>query len=147
MAGVGARVSSLPHECAGAARQAFRILHFGFVAAPLLAGADKFANILTDWTIYLAPVVPDTLGVSAQTFMYIVGAVEIVAGLLVAVRPAIGALVVAAWLVGIIVNLLILGAFYDVALRDFGLFLGAIALARLACGFAHSHRGEAHPAA
>ena len=113
-------------------RQAFLLLRTVFTVAPILFGLDKFANLLTDWTTYLAPVATSVIPVSAQTFMYAVGVIEVLAGILVAVRPRIGSLVVAAWLVGIIVNLLILGNFYDVALRDFGLFVGAVALNRLA---------------
>jgi uncharacterized membrane protein YphA (DoxX/SURF4 family) len=115
--------------------QAFLILLIGFTAAPLLAGADKFFGILTDWTKYLAPVFPNLLGINAQTFMYAVGIIEIVAGLLVLSKPSIGGYVVAAWLLGIIVNLLLLHNFYDIALRDLGLSLGALALARLANHF------------
>jgi hypothetical protein len=114
------------------ARQAFILLRTVFTVAPVLFGLDKFFNLLTDWTIYLAPAATAVLPVSAQVFMYGVGAVEVVAGVLVALRPRIGSLVVAAWLLGIIVNLLILGSFYDVALRDFGLLVGALALNRLA---------------
>ena len=114
------------------ARQAFLLLRTVFTVAPILFGLDKFFNLLTDWTIYLAPVATAVVPVSAQAFMYGVGAIEILAGLLVALRPRIGSLVVAAWLLGIIVNLLVLGSFYDVALRDFGLLVGALALNRLA---------------
>jgi len=117
---------------ADASRQAFLLLRTVFTVAPVLFGLDKFTNILTDWTGYLAPIVPDTLHLPGQTVMYAVGVIEIIAGILVALRPRIGSLVVAAWLIGIIVNLLILGAFFDVALRDFGLFVGALALNRLA---------------
>ena len=95
-------------------------------------GLDKFTNLLTDWTQYVAPFLPNMLGVSKQTFMYGVGVVEIVAGVLVALMPRYAAYVVAAWLAGIIANLLILGQHLDVALRDFGLFIAALALARLA---------------
>lgn len=112
--------------------QAFRILHIGYVLLPLIAGADKFLGLLADWEAYLAPVVTDTLGMDATTIMRIVGGVELVAAVLVLIRPAIGGYVVAAWLAVIIVNLLVLGDFYDVALRDFGLLLGALALVRLA---------------
>lgn len=112
--------------------QAFRILHIGYVLLPLIAGADKFVGLLADWEAYLAPVVTDTLGMDATTIMRIVGGVELVAAVLVLIRPGIGGYVVAAWLAVIIVNLLVLGDFYDVALRDFGLLLGALALARLA---------------
>jgi hypothetical protein len=114
------------------ARQAFRILHLGFVVAPILAGLDKFFELLVDWDQYLAPVVTDVLPVSGHTVMLVVGVVEIAAGVLVALRPRIGGYVVAAWLWLIIVNLLVLGDYFDVALRDFGLSLGALALARLA---------------
>lgn len=114
-----------------AAHQAFGILRFAFAAIPIIAGLDKFFNLLVDWTIYLAPIVPSTLGISAQMFMFIVGAVEIVAGILVAVKPRIGGYIVAAWLAGIILNILILGDYYDIAARDLGLALGALALARL----------------
>jgi hypothetical protein len=117
------------------ARQAFRILHVGFVVAPVLAGLDKFFDLLVDWDRYLAPVATDLLPVSAHTIMLAAGVVEIAAGVLVALRPRIGGYVVAAWLWAIIVNLLVLGDFFDVALRDFGLSLGALALARLAEAF------------
>lgn len=113
-------------------RQAYQLLHWGFVAAPVIAGLDKFSHLLTNWDQYLAPVFARALGGSAHGFMLVVGVVEIVAGLLVAVRPRIGAYVVAAWLAGIIVNLLLSGSYYDIALRDFGLCLGALALGRLA---------------
>jgi uncharacterized membrane protein YphA (DoxX/SURF4 family) len=112
-------------------RQAFFLLRTVFTVAPILFGLDKFTNILTDWTIYLAPVATSVVPVSAQTFMYIVGVVEIIAGIAVAVRPRFGSLLVAVWLLGIIINLLVLGSFYDVALRDFGLLVGALALNRL----------------
>ena len=112
--------------------QAYRILHFGFVVAPIVAGLDKFFNFLADWTIYLAPVFPSMLGIDARTFMYGVGAVEIAAGITVALMPRFAAYVVAAWLLGIIGNLFLLGQHYDIALRDFGLFLGALSLGRLA---------------
>lgn len=123
----------MPTELASSSElshQAFRILHVAFVAAPTLAGLDKFFEVLTDWDRYLAPPFARLLG--GHTFMLVVGVVEIAAGLLVALRPKIGGYVVAAWLAGIIVNLLVLGSFYDVALRDLGLMLGALALARLA---------------
>lgn len=115
-----------------AVRQAYWILYLGFIAAPILAGLDKFLGVLGAWEAYLWPGVPELLGIAPGTFLGVVGAVEIVAGLLVAVKPRIGGYVVAAWLGGIIVNLLLLGDFLDVALRDLGLLLGALALARLA---------------
>jgi hypothetical protein len=113
------------------ARQAYHILHWGFVAAPTIAGIDKFTHLLTNWDMYLAHSVEKLLPMSGHAFMMLVGVVEIIAGLLVALRPRIGAYVVAAWLFGIIVNLLLVSGYYDVALRDFGLMLGAIALGRL----------------
>ena len=118
-------------------RQAFVMLRTVFTVAPILFGLDKFTNILADWTVYLAPVATSVVPLSAQTIMYVVGVVEIIAGILVAVRPRIGSLIVAVWLLGIIVNLLILGSFYDVALRDFGLLVGALALNRLAMARSH----------
>jgi hypothetical protein len=117
------------------AYQAYQLLYLGFVVAPLVAGLDKFAHVLTDWDKYLAPVVAGLLPFSAQTFMLFVGIVEIGAAVLVAVRPQIGAYVVAAWLAGIVINLLLIPAYLDVALRDFGLMLGALALARLSQEF------------
>src|SRR5262245_55383969 len=113
------------------AHQAYMILLVAFVAAPILAGLDKYFNILTDWPRYLAPIIPNWTGIAPATFMMIVGAVEIVAGMVVAFRPSVGGYIVAAWLWGIIINLLLVPGFYDVALRDFGLSLGALALARL----------------
>ena len=102
------------------ARQAFRILHVAFVVAPVLAGLDKFFDVLVGWDRYLAPVVTDVLPVSAHTVMMAVGVVEIFAGTLVALRPRIGGYVVVVWLWAVIVNLLIAGDYFDIALRDFG---------------------------
>ncbi|MET4588922.1 hypothetical protein [Arthrobacter sp. 754] len=112
-------------------RQAFFLLRTVFTVAPIIFGLDKFTNILADWTIYLAPVATSVVPVPPQTFMYVVGVVEIIAGIAVALRPRFGSLLVAVWLLGIIVNLLVLGSFYDVALRDFGLMVAALALNRL----------------
>ncbi len=114
--------------------QAYQILHWGFVVAPVLAGLDKFFMKLVDWTMYLWPPLGNLVG-SPRLFMEIVGAIEIVAGCLVAFKPKIGALIVAFWLWGIIINLLLLGNYFDIALRDFGLSLGALALSRLAAVF------------
>ena len=121
------------------AYQAYLILRTGFIVAPILFGLDKFANLLTDWTAYLAPAVDRLIPGTATTAMVAVGVIEIVAGLVVAVRPKFGGYLVAAWLAGIIVNLLLLGDRYDVALRDFGLLLAALALARLATAFQPTH--------
>src|SRR3954451_23093187 len=124
-----------PADRAGtAAQQALLLLRTVFTVAPIVFGLDKFANLLTDWPGYLAPFVDRLVPGTAQQAMYAVGVIEILAGILVALRPRYGAVVVAAWLAGIIVNLLILGDYYDVALRDFGLLVGALALWRLACG-------------
>jgi hypothetical protein len=117
------------------AYQAYRLLHWAFVAAPVIAGLDKFFDLLTHWDKYLAPSLLNLSPLSAAGTMDAVGFVEIIAGLVVALRPRIGAYVVAAWLAGVIVNLLLVGGYYDVALRDFGLFLGALALARLSATY------------
>jgi hypothetical protein len=114
------------------ARQAFVLLRTVFTIAPIAFGLDKFFDILTNWQQYLAPWVNDLVPGTAHQAMLAVGAVEILAGVLVAVRPAIGAYVVAAWLAGIIINLLTIGDYYDIALRDFGLLVGALALAMMA---------------
>ncbi len=120
--------------------RAFFLLRTVFTIAPIAFGLDKFANFLTDWTIYLAPWINDIVPGDAQDAMYMVGGIEIVAGVLVAVAPRLGAFIVAAWLLGIIVDLLTLGDFYDVALRDFGLLVGALALGLLAQGRSqHKH--------
>lgn len=115
--------------------QAFWLLRIGFTVAPILFGLDKFAHVLTDWDRYLAPEFSDLFNADPHTLMYFVGAIEIVAGLVVSLRPRFGGYLVAAWLAGIIVNLLLMADFYDVALRDFGLLLAALSLARLAAAF------------
>lgn len=117
------------------ARQAYNILRFGFTVAPIIAGADKYFHFLANWDQYLAPRVERMLPVSGHNFMLAVGLIEIVAGVLVAIKPKIGGIVVALWLCGIIVNLLLIPGYYDVALRDLGLALGALALSRLATEF------------
>ena len=116
--------------------QAFLALRTVFIVAPVLFGLDKFANLLTDWPQYLAPWINDIVPGSGQDAMYVIGVVEIVAGVAVALIPRYGALIVAAWLAGIILNLLTIPDFYDVALRDFGLLVGALALSRLAAKYA-----------
>jgi hypothetical protein len=127
--------------------QAYALLRTGFAVAPILFGLDKFFEVLVDWPIYLAPWVNDIAPGSAQDFMYVVGAVEILAGLLVALRPRYGAYLVAAWLGGIIVNLLSHSGYYDIALRDFGLLIGAVALGRLAAVYDAPARRSAARAA
>ncbi len=109
--------------------QAYQLLHFGFAIVPILAGLDKFFNILTEWTQYLSA--PFTVFADPQTTMFVVGAIEILVGIGVWVKPQIFSYIVAVWLLAIIANLLILGGFYDIALRDIGLFCGALALGRL----------------
>ena len=118
------------------AYQAFVLLRTAFTVAPIVFGLDKFTNLLTDWPAYLAPWIDGIVPGTAQQAMYAVGVVEIVAGIVVAVAPRIGGWLVAAWLAGIIVNLLTVPGFYDIALRDVGLLAGAVALARLAAAFA-----------
>jgi uncharacterized membrane protein YphA (DoxX/SURF4 family) len=116
-----------------AARQAFLLLRIAFTVAPILFGLDKFANVLTDdWTKYLSSEFNSILPGNADDAMSIVGVIEVVAGVVVALAPRYGSLLVAGWLGGIIVNLLLVGGYGDVALRDFGLMLGALTLARLA---------------
>ncbi len=117
--------------------QALLLLRIGFTVAPILFGLDKFFDVLVRWEMYLAPQVPDALNMSASAVMNIVGVIEIVAGLAVAVTPRFGGWLVAGWLAGIIINLLVLGDFYDVALRDFGLLLAALTLTRLATAAHH----------
>jgi hypothetical protein len=112
--------------------QAFSLLRIAFTVAPIAFGLDKFFNVMVDWPIYLAPWINDIAPGSGQDFMYVVGAIEILAGVIVALKPRYGAYVVAAWLAGIVINLLTASGFYDIALRDFGLMLAALTLARLA---------------
>jgi len=114
-----------------AAHQAYMLLLIGFTVAPILAGLDKFFNVLTNWSQYLPPIANNFLGGASQQFMYVVGVIEIVAGIGVFLKPKIFAYVVAAWLGLIIVNLLLIPGYFDVALRDLGLLLGALALGRL----------------
>jgi hypothetical protein len=118
------------------AHRAYQLLYVGFIVAPFVAGLDKFTHFLTNWDEYLAPVVERLLPISGHSFMLLVGVVEMAAAVLVLVRPRIGAYVVAAWLLGIVVNLLLIPGDFDVALRDFGLALGALALAQLSEVFA-----------
>lgn len=124
------------------AYQAFLALRTVFTVAPIVFGLDKFAKLLTDWPGYLAPWINDIVPGSGQQAMYAIGVIEIVAGLAVALAPRFGGLLVAAWLAGIILNLLTIPGFYDVALRDFGLLVAALALARLAVRYAPARRGS-----
>ena len=117
------------------AYQAYLILYIGFIVAPLIAGADKFFHLLVNWDQYLAPAIAGMLPIAPHTFMLVVGVIEIAAAAIVAVKPSVGAYVVAAWLWGIIVNLLLIPGYLDIALRDLGFSLGALALGRLAQEF------------
>ena len=112
--------------------QAFSLMRLAFTVAPIAFGLDKFFNVMVDWPTYLAPWINDIAPGSGQEFMYVVGVTEIIAGIAVLLKPRYGAYVVAAWLAGIIINLLTYSGFYDIALRDFGLMLAALTLARLA---------------
>jgi uncharacterized membrane protein YphA (DoxX/SURF4 family) len=123
---------------ASPAYQAFRILQIGFVAAPILAGLDKFLHLLVNWDQYLPSVVTRLSPIGAHNLMLVVGVIEIVAGIGVALKPRIFAYVVAAWLALIIASLLLIPGYFDVALRDFGLFLAALALARLSQQFSRA---------
>jgi uncharacterized membrane protein YphA (DoxX/SURF4 family) len=128
---------SSPTAAGGTSRgadEAFFLLRTVFTVAPIAFGLDKFAGLLVDWETYLAPWVDDLVPGTAHQAMLVVGVIEVIAGILVALRPDIGGYVVAAWLLGIIVNLVTMGDYYDIALRDFGLLVGALALARLAAG-------------
>jgi hypothetical protein len=116
--------------------QAFQILRFGFTVAPILAGADKFLHLLVDWDKYLPPVVNNLVGGHGHQLMLAVGVIEIVAGIGVFLKPRIFAYVVAAWLLVIILNLLAIPGYFDVALRDLGLMLAALALGKLSQNFA-----------
>src|SRR3954447_20442866 len=129
-----------PDAVGRAAYQVFWLLRIGFTVAPILFGIDKFFNWTVHWPDYLAGWINDIVPGTAQQFMYVVGGVEIAAGCLVAIAPAIGAPIVALWLGGIVVNLLTAEPpeYYDIALRDFGLMLGALTLTRLAWAFRRS---------
>jgi hypothetical protein len=128
----GAELSSARPDWRDARYQAYALLRLAFTVAPIAFGLDKFFNVMVDWPIYLAPWINDVAPGSGQDFMYFVGAVEILAGVIVAIKPRYGAYIVAGWLAGIVLNLLTLSGYYDIALRDFGLMLGALTLARLA---------------
>lgn len=139
-------IGPIPHEVSPLRRslerlrgdpayQSFTLLRIGFAVLPVVMGADKFANVLVNWERYLAPWVAHASPLSKLHTMHVVGVIEIVAGIAVAVKPRYGAYLVAAWLAGIVVNLLSYSGYYDIALRDFGLMLAALTLARLASKF------------
>lgn len=115
--------------------QAFSLLYVAYIVAPIVAGVDKYFHYLVDWNIYVSPAYASIVGGRVTALMNAVGIVEIIAGLVVAIKPRLGGIVVAAWLWGIIVNLLLIPGYFDIALRDFGLSLGALALSRLAADY------------
>lgn len=129
------RYGAVPAGTSRQVSQAYSLLYLGFITAPLVAGVDKFFHYLVDWNIYVSPTLAGLVGGRVTALMNAVGLVEIAAGLLVAIKPRIGGLVVAFWLWGIIANLVLVPGYYDIALRDFGLSLGALALSRLAAEF------------
>jgi uncharacterized membrane protein YphA (DoxX/SURF4 family) len=137
----------LHRAAADPAYSVFLLLRIGFTVLPIVMGLDKFTNVLTNWEGYLAPWIVSASPLSAHNTMLVVGVIEIVAGIAVAIKPRYAAYIVAIWLLGIIVNLLSYPGFYDVALRDFGLLLGALALARLASVYDRPLRGGATTAA
>ena len=122
-------------DVSGSAYQAYQVLRVGFVVAPIVAGLDKFFNLLVNWEQYLPPFVNKMVGGHGHELMLVAGVIEIIAGLGVLFKPKVFAYVVSAWLLMIVVNLLMIPGYYDVALRDFGLALGALALARLSQEF------------
>jgi hypothetical protein len=136
--GVGRRFWTIAPEAA--AHQAYDILHFVFIVVPILAGVDKFLNLLVHWANYLAPVIPRMTHIPPHAFMMGVGVIEIIAGLIVAFRPRVGSLIVGVWLAAIVINLLLGHHFYDIALSDFGLCLSAFALFRLSYMYARPAR-------
>src|SRR5947208_2931050 len=127
-------IAEKSYVVASPAYQAYLILYAGFVALPILAGLDKFLHLLVNWDMYLAPLATRVIPISDHSFMLVVGVIEIIAGFLVAYRPPVGAYIVMLWLWGIIAHLLLIPGFYAIALRDFGLSLAALALARLSRG-------------
>ena len=132
---VDTRTSALGADRSDPRYQAYLLLRLAFTVAPIAFGLDKFANVMTHWPKYLAPWINDIAPGTGQQFMYFVGAIEIVAGVLVALKPRYGAYIVAGWLAGIVINLLTHSGYYDIALRDFGLMLAALTLARLASAY------------
>jgi uncharacterized membrane protein YphA (DoxX/SURF4 family) len=131
----GSHVAHARADWRDARYQAFVLMRIAFTVAPIAFGLDKFFNVMVDWPQYLAPWINDIAPGTGQEFMYFVGATEILAGLIVALKPRYGAYVVAGWLGGIVVNLLTHSGYYDIALRDFGLMLAALTLARLASAY------------
>lgn len=142
MDAVTANYAGSARVAASPVRRVIRILKATYGIVPIVAGADKFLHLLTDWNQYLAPVVTDIIPVSPGTFMSIVGAVEVVAGIMVLTRPKVGSLVVALWLLAIAVNLLLAGQFFDIAVRDVVMAIGAFSLYLLLKGRPEEREGE-----
>jgi uncharacterized membrane protein YphA (DoxX/SURF4 family) len=136
----GAAAGPVTTDLRDARVQAYALLRSAFTVAPIAMGLDKFFNVLVQWPTYLAPWIDDIVPGSGQDFMYVVGAIEILAGVIVALKPRYGAYVVAAWLGAIIINLLTYSGYYDIALRDFGLMLGALSLGRMAAVYDRPRR-------
>jgi uncharacterized membrane protein YphA (DoxX/SURF4 family) len=136
----GAAAAPVTTDLRDARVQAYALLRSAFTVAPIAMGLDKFFNVLVQWPTYLAPWIDDIVPGSGQDFMYVVGAIEILAGVIVALKPRYGAYVVAAWLGAIIINLLTYSGYYDIALRDFGLMLGALSLGRMAAVYDRPRR-------
>ena len=134
---INIRTTTEPVDTTRPSYQAYQILHLGFTIAPIVAGIDKYLNLLVDWEKYLPPFVNNLTGGNGHGLMYIVGAIEIAAGVGVLVKPKIFAYAVALWLLLIIINLLMIPGYFDVALRDFGLMLGALALGRLSLEYSN----------
>jgi hypothetical protein len=129
------RAGTTPTDWSDPRYQAFSMMRLAFTVAPIAFGLDKFFNEMVHWPNYLAPWISDIVPGTGQEFMYVVGAIEILAGIVVALKPRYGGYVVAAWLGAIVINLLTYSGFYDIALRDFGLMLAALTLARLAAAY------------
>jgi uncharacterized membrane protein YphA (DoxX/SURF4 family) len=136
----GAAAAPVTTDLRDARVQAYALLRSAFTVAPIAMGLDKFFNVLVQWPTYLAPWIDDIVPGSGQDLMYVVGAIEILAGVIVALKPRYGAYVVAAWLGAIIINLLTYSGYYDIALRDFGLMLGALSLGRMAAVYDRPRR-------
>ena len=134
MATVSTNYANNPPAPADRVDRVISILRWTYGLVPIIAGADKFAHVLTDWNQYLAPVVTDIIPLSPNTFMSIVGIIEIVAGIIVLVKPKIGSLIVALWLLGIVINLLLTGQYFDIAVRDLVMSIGAFCLYTLLSG-------------
>lgn len=132
---VGDRVDVIPETWHSPAYQAYQVLHIGFTVAPIIAGLDKFFHLLVNWDQYLAPWFNRLIGGHGHQFMLVVGVIEVIAGIGVALFPKLFGYIVSAWLLLIIINLLSVPGYYDIALRDLGLAIGAFALGRLSQDF------------